>query len=102
MIPPVGGTATAFCVDARGLFLTNAHVVAGVPPGGKLHLMLDPGGPGRQHVEARVLSVNAEMDLALLQADGLKGLAVLEFGTIPRWRRPWRSPMAIPLRVKSA
>ena len=71
------GFGTAFCIDAKGVFVTNAHVV------GKLHKMtviLCPGEADQRIVDAKVLKVNVEMDLALIQIDDPGTLKALELG----------------------
>jgi hypothetical protein len=64
------GSATAFCIDASGVFVTNNHVVEGVRTGGRLSLVLNSGEAGQRAVDATVLNTDLESDLALLQATG--------------------------------
>ncbi len=55
---------SAFLI-APDLALTNAHVVAGLRPGGEVALVIDGG---RATARARLLAVSPRMDLALLDA----------------------------------
>ena len=50
------GSGTGFCVDAKGLFVTNRHVVAGLSPGGKVKLVLHAAEDAQRVVEAQVLA----------------------------------------------
>jgi S1-C subfamily serine protease len=73
---------SAFCIDASGMFVTNAHVVADVDVSGKINLILSPGETDQKVVEAKVLKSDKELDLAVLQIASLPGLAVLEMGDV--------------------
>ena len=42
------GEGSAFCIDTSGLFVTNAHVVEDLRPGGKLMLVLHSGEPDQK------------------------------------------------------
>ncbi len=76
------------CVDPDGYILTNAHVVKGA---GRVHVVLppeEPGGNGKngsivrprgQKIEARVIGIDQETDLALLAIDE-KNLPTVPFG----------------------
>lgn len=70
---------TAFCIDARGLFITNAHVVE---DGHRFNLILCPGESDERKTTAKVLKVNAGMDLALLQIERPGTLKALELGDV--------------------
>jgi hypothetical protein len=72
---------TAFCIDASGLFVTNAHV-ADTAPAGKVTLIISPGETDQRVLTARVLKSEKELDLALLQAESPGTLATLELGQI--------------------
>ncbi len=58
-------------VIADGLAVTNAHVVRGLRPGGRLELVAS--GPGRARGAGKVLAISPRMDLAVLSVPG--GLA---------------------------
>ena len=79
-------------VDADGLIVTNAHVVAGAA---QIHVQLDAsdGRPGRSIVQSRgrrlpavVLGVDRETDLALLRIDAT-GLSPLELADSEQTRQ---------------
>jgi serine protease Do len=72
-----GGTGTAFCIDPGGLFVTNAHVVES---GSTFKLIVSSGLPGQSVYTARVLSLNRQSDLALLQVAADRQLTALELG----------------------
>jgi S1-C subfamily serine protease len=72
-----GVTATAFCVDPAGLFVTNAHVAEA---GSRFKIVVNAGRPGQAVHAARVIRVEKKSDLALVQAEGAKGLTALELG----------------------
>ena len=73
-LPGGRGSASAFCIDRSGLFVTNEHAVAAlgpVPADGKsreLSLVLNSGEADQKVVKATVLRADKEADLALLQA----------------------------------
>jgi S1-C subfamily serine protease len=74
---------TAFCIDASGLFVTAAHVVAPINKQGSggVQLVLHSGEKGREKVvPARVVRMSAELDLAVLEHRGAE-LRPLELGT---------------------
>ncbi len=54
--PSGDGFGTAFCIDARGFFLTNHHVVTGETE--RIPLILNPGTPD----ETRILVEIAKFD----------------------------------------
>jgi hypothetical protein len=60
-----GGTATAFCIEASGLFITNAHVVQSRK---EVALVLNPSEKDELRLVASVLRVDPKLDLALLRA----------------------------------
>ncbi|MCW3098800.1 MAG: mucD 8 [Chthonomonadaceae bacterium] len=72
---------SAFCIDATGLFVTNAHVVESLEIGGKLTLMLRSGEKDQTKVAVHVVAVDKEADLAILQSDGPLKLAPLTLGS---------------------
>lgn len=71
---------SAFCIDATGLFVTNAHVVEALAVGGKLTLVLRSGEKDQIKFTAHVLALDKEVDLALLQADHPPKLTTLTLG----------------------
>jgi V8-like Glu-specific endopeptidase len=82
-----GGAATgsAFCINALGLFITNAHVVKGVPVGGRVKLVLNGGEPEQKNYAAVVVkagagSTEAKDDLALLKITQDVELPALSLG----------------------
>jgi len=64
-----GSEGSAFCIDATGLFITNAHVVEPLEVGGKLTLILRSGEKDQKILAAHVVSLNNDADLAILQVD---------------------------------
>lgn len=65
------GFGSAFCIDSSGLFITNAHVAGahGAHKGEKIRLVLHPSETNEHIVQARVLRIGADLDLAVLQSD---------------------------------
>jgi S1-C subfamily serine protease len=58
------GSGTGFIVNREGWIVTNAHVAAGILEGAEILVRYD----NRRDRQARVVAVDAEHDLALLQA----------------------------------
>lgn len=63
------GEGSAFCIDRSGLFVTNAHVVASVGVGGTVNLVLNPAENDQQVLQAHVLALDKDLDLAVLKMD---------------------------------
>ncbi|HEX4996700.1 MAG TPA: serine protease [Terriglobia bacterium] len=74
-----GGSATAFCIDPAGYFVTNAHVSKSIGKGA-IRLIVNPGEPRQRMVEARVLREDRKADLALLRVDGAGPFVALPLG----------------------
>ncbi|MGO9601598.1 MAG: S1C family serine protease [Isosphaeraceae bacterium] len=73
-------SGSAFCVDASGLFITNAHVVAKAFDGqGQVRLVLEIGLKTQRVRHAKVLRSDDILDLALLKVDDT-ALTPLELG----------------------
>lgn len=62
------GFGSAFCIDASGVFVTNAHV-ADAAKGGQIRLILSPGEADQKIVDAKVLKSEKTLDLALLKIE---------------------------------
>lgn len=62
------GSATAFCIDEQGLFLTNYHVVGQTGLGNNVKLIINPSLETERTIQARFIKYDVENDLALLQA----------------------------------
>jgi S1-C subfamily serine protease len=77
VLPNEAAFGSAFCIDARGLWVSNEHVVDGIASGGRVSLVLDAGGLGQRTLSARVLRADEEADLAILETEGATGLAPL-------------------------
>lgn len=69
---------SAFCIHASGLFVTNAHVVDAAGDDAACSLVLHPGESDQQKLTARVVRVDKQADLALLQVDSKVALPSLE------------------------
>lgn len=80
VLPAEQGFGSAFCVDAAGFFVTNEHVVRGLPAGKTVTLVVNPADDGERAVEATVVRTDSA-DLALLRAADPKGLTALELGS---------------------
>lgn len=63
--PSGDGFGTAFCIDPRGFFLTNEHVIRGETE--KIPLFLNPATDREIKVLAEVVRENSDSDLALLR-----------------------------------
>jgi hypothetical protein len=75
---------SAFCVHSSGIFLTNAHVVkslAGIDPSLRITLVLNPGQKTEVIYSAKVIRSDNELDLALLQVNGVKDIPTLSLGS---------------------
>ena len=77
------GVATAFCIDASGLFITNEHVVHRTAKGGTVTLVFDAGMASQRKVNAKVVRSDKSLDLALLQTQEGNGFPFLELGSDP-------------------
>lgn len=66
--PSNEGSGTAFCIDKRGYFITNEHVVAGAE-GKQLTLIMNPATDDEYELKAKIVDIDRENDLALLKAD---------------------------------
>jgi S1-C subfamily serine protease len=72
------GFGSSFCIHPSGWFITNAHVVD------KAHsvaLVLNPALKAQKVIKATVLRLDRARDLALLRAEGVKGLPALPLGS---------------------
>lgn len=56
---------SSFCIDASGIFVTNAHVTGDQT---EMDLVLEPGETAQRVVHAKVLRADKDLDLAVLQA----------------------------------
>jgi S1-C subfamily serine protease/streptogramin lyase len=74
------GFGTAFCIDAAGYFVTNEHVVMLGGAGRRLSLILRPGEKDQKALPAKVVRINRELDLALLQVNLPQKLTPLRLG----------------------
>ena len=64
------GSGSGFCVHSSGLFVTNNHVVTQFGGGRDVTLVLNAGLKTQRVIKATVLRRDAELDLALVKADG--------------------------------
>src|SRR5262249_31771575 len=72
--------ASAFCVHASGLFVTNEHVIREGGTG-SVTLVLDSGTRRQRVYKAGVVRRDKNLDLALLRVDGPVELPVLPLGS---------------------
>ncbi|HEY0076095.1 MAG TPA: trypsin-like peptidase domain-containing protein [Abditibacteriaceae bacterium] len=80
-LPDGEGFGSAFCITPDGIFVTNQHVVEGVPIGGKVSLVLSAGLRTEKILEAKVLRVDEENDIALLHAASRTALTPLSLAS---------------------
>jgi WD40 repeat protein len=75
-------SGSGFCVDKSGLFITNAHVVEGVPVNaeGRIKLVINIGSKALKVMDARVYRADPDCDLALLRVAAVPGLVALPLG----------------------
>lgn len=77
------GSGSGFCIDSCGLFVTNHHVINGIPKDSEVKLILDASLPSQKILIAKVVRSSVEDDLALLQVKGASGtLPCIPLGTI--------------------
>ncbi|MBI2157762.1 MAG: trypsin-like peptidase domain-containing protein [Candidatus Rokubacteria bacterium] len=76
---PRRSTGSGFVIDASGLIVTNAHVVAGADA---IQVRLSDG----RRFAGRVVGRDTRVDLALLKIDGAANLTVLPLGDSNRLR----------------
>ena len=79
VLGPQQSTGSGFVIDADGYIMTNAHVVNGAR---RIQVVLRPANadgslavaltPRPKIIEARVVGISTELDLALLKVDGVK------------------------------
>ncbi len=74
------GSGSAFCIRSDGVFLTNRHVAGHVGLGKTVDLVLNPTSENERVLNARVVSIGRELDLALLKVQGVKDLPALALG----------------------
>lgn len=74
------GTGSAFCVNSKGFFITNQHVVKASERGGKVKLVIRAGETDQKVVEAEVLREDESMDLAILKIKESASVQPLDFG----------------------
>ena len=80
VLPSEKGFGSAFCVDPKGLFITNAHVVK---DGGddEITLVIRSGEEDEREVPATVVRTNDELDIAILQTKGQETFQALTLGS---------------------
>jgi serine protease Do len=74
------GSGSGFCLDAKGLFVTNRHVIASVLPGAKVKVIYHPSEPDQRVIEATVVARSAKYDLAILKAEEPGTLTAVQLG----------------------
>ncbi|MDH3584109.1 MAG: trypsin-like peptidase domain-containing protein, partial [Phycisphaerae bacterium] len=68
------GSGSAFLAHRKGFFVTNRHVVDHLGLGKTVKLVMNSGSDGQTVLEARVIKMDHERDLALLQVLDLPAL----------------------------
>ncbi|MDQ3812718.1 MAG: trypsin-like peptidase domain-containing protein, partial [Armatimonadota bacterium] len=81
-LPGDEGFGSAFCITPTGLFVTNQHVVEDFAVGDKVSLVMNAGERDQKVLPAKVLRIDDEHDLALLQAETNTPLATLPLGDV--------------------
>jgi S1-C subfamily serine protease len=74
------GSGTGFFASREGWIVTNAHVAAGILEGAEIQVRFDGG----RDLPARVVAVDAEHDLALLEAQGVQRIRPLRLADSSR------------------
>lgn len=74
------GSATAFCIDPAGCFVTNHHAVKVTGLGNRVKLTMHSGEDQEQTVEAEVIAWSEADDLAILETKGPTEFASLALG----------------------
>ena len=74
------GSGSTVCVSADGLFVTNHHVVASAGLGEIVRVVVCPGQKNQRVLDARVIKLDEENDLALLKADAAPDLVTVPLG----------------------
>jgi hypothetical protein len=80
VVLPDKSTGTGFCVHASGLFVTNEHVIHG-HESAEIKVVLDSSLKTERVLTAKVVRVDADEDLALLQVETDKELPTLSLGS---------------------
>jgi hypothetical protein len=75
-------SGSAFCIAPSGIFVTNRHVVRGVPASTRIQIVVHPGEADQKIYPVRILREDAVSDLALLQAEGAANLESLPLGAV--------------------
>ena len=83
-LPSKKGYATAFCIHANGLFLTNQHAVDRKKIGDTVNLIMNLGSDKQVVLPAKIIRQDAKVDLALLKCEGSRSeFAYLKLAQIP-------------------
>ena len=77
--PAQQGLGSGVVIDANGLIVTNAHVIAGAD-------VIHVSAPDGDNVVATVIGTDADLDLALLRASDARGLRPAPLGDSDRLR----------------
>jgi S1-C subfamily serine protease len=75
------GSGSSVCVSTDGFFVTNYHVVVGAGLGATVRLVVYPGQENQRVLQARIVKLDEENDLALLKSDAVPGLVAIRLGT---------------------
>ncbi|NKE60899.1 PDZ domain-containing protein [Lentzea sp. PSKA42] len=70
------GEGSGFIISSNGQIVTNNHVIEGAAAGGNIKVVFQDG----KTASAKVLGRDPSSDIAVIQADGVSGLPVVQLG----------------------
>ncbi|MFC3898294.1 trypsin-like peptidase domain-containing protein [Lentzea rhizosphaerae] len=70
------GEGSGFIVSSNGQIVTNNHVIEGAAAGGNIKVVFQDG----KTATAKILGRDPSSDIAVIQADGVSGLPVVQLG----------------------
>ncbi len=70
------GEGSGFIISSNGQIVTNNHVIEGAAAGGNIKVVFQDG----RNASAKILGRDPSSDIAVIQADGVSGLPVVQLG----------------------
>ncbi|MBM7858317.1 S1C family serine protease [Lentzea nigeriaca] len=70
------GEGSGFIISSNGQIVTNNHVIEGAANGGNIKVVFQDG----RTADAKILGRDPSSDIAVIQADGVSGLPVVQLG----------------------